>query len=195
MCAMQLIGPSGNAWRGKRIAVLIPCFNEATAIGRVVADLQAALPDAVIFVYDNNSTDGTADAARQAGAVVRHETLQGKGNVVRRMFADVNADIYLLVDGDGTYDASAAPGMVEQLLRDELDMVTGIRIEESSAAYRTGHKFGNRALTRAVANIFGNRCQDMLSGYRVFSRRFVKSYPALASGFEIETELTIHALE
>jgi glycosyltransferase involved in cell wall biosynthesis len=175
--------------------VLIPCFNEAAAIARVVAEFRDALPAAVVHVYDNNSTDGTADIARQAGAVVRHESLQGKGNVVRRMFADVEADVYLLVDGDGTYDAAAAPGLVNRLLQDDLDMVTGVRIAGSAKAYRPGHRFGNRLLTGLVARIFGNRCADMLSGYRVFSRRFVKSFPALASGFEIETELTVHALE
>src|SRR5262249_23708113 len=148
-----------------------------------------------IYVYDNNSTDGTPDLGRNAGAVVRREPLQGKGNVVRRMFADVEADVYVLVDGDGTYDAAAAPDLVTRLLRDELDMVTGVRVAGSAAAYRLGHAFGNRALTRVVASIFGNRCADMLSGYRVFSRRFVKSFPALAAGFEIETELTVHALE
>jgi glycosyltransferase involved in cell wall biosynthesis len=184
-----------EARRGPRVAVLIPCYNEAVAIGRVVADFKSALPQATLFVYDNNSTDETAEVARHAGAVVRREPLQGKGNVVRRMFADVEADVYVLVDGDGTYDASAAPVLVERLLRDDLDMVTGVRIADSSSAYRLGHKFGNRALTGVVANIFGDRCADMLSGYRAFSRRFVKSFPALAAGFEIETELTVHALE
>ncbi len=186
---------SRDARRIASIAVLIPCFNEAVAIGRVLAELRKALPKAALFVYDNNSTDGTVDAARQAGATVRREPLQGKGNVVRRMFADIEADVYVLLDGDGTYDASAAPAMVERLLHDELDMVTGIRVADSTSAYRLGHEFGNRALTRVVANIFGDRCADMLSGYRVFSRRFVKSFPALAKGFEIETELTVHALE
>ncbi|HEV7609032.1 MAG TPA: glycosyltransferase [Steroidobacteraceae bacterium] len=186
---------SRDARRDLRIAVLIPCYNEAVTVGRVVAELRNALPKATVFVYDNNSTDGTKEAARQAGALVRSERLQGKGNVVRRMFADVEADVYLLIDGDGTYDASAAPQLVDCLLRDELDMVTGVRIANSSSAYRLGHQFGNRALTGVVANIFGNRCGDMLSGYRAFSRRFVKSFPALAVGFEIETELTVHALE
>jgi glycosyltransferase involved in cell wall biosynthesis len=184
-----------EARRGPRIAVLIPCYNEAVAIGRVVTDFRSALPQSSIFVYDNNSTDETCDVARKAGAVVRREPLQGKGNVVRRMFADIEADVYVLVDGDGTYDASAAPTLVERLLGDDLDMVTGIRVADSSSAYRLGHKLGNRALTGVVANIFGDRCADMLSGYRAFSRRFVKSFPALAAGFEIETELTVHALE
>ncbi len=178
-----------------RIAVLIPCFNEEAAIGTVVADFRAALPEAVIHVYDNNSTDGTAAAARAAGAVVRHEALQGKGHVVRRMFADVEADIYVLVDGDDTYEAAAAPRMV-QLLRDQgLDMVNGARSGGGAAAYRPGHRFGNRVLTGLVAAVFGNRVRDLLSGYRVFSRRFVKSFPALAGGFETETEFTVHALE
>jgi glycosyltransferase involved in cell wall biosynthesis len=181
--------------RAPRIAVLIPCFNEAVAIARVISDLQNALPQATVYVYDNNSTDKTAEVARQSGAVVRREPLQGKGNVVRRMFADIEADVYLLIDGDATYDATSAPAMVERLLNDELDMVTGVRIADSSSAYRLGHEYGNRALTGVVASIFGNRCGDMLSGYRAFSRRFVKSFPALAAGFEIETELTVHALE
>jgi hypothetical protein len=179
---------------GPRIAVLIPCFNEAAAIGTVVADFQAALPGATVFVYDNNSTDGTATAARAAGAVVRHETLQGKGHVVRRMFADIEADIYVLVDGDDTYEAAAAPRMVALLREGGLDMVNGAR-SGGSAAYRPGHRFGNRVLTGLVSAVFGDRITDVLSGYRVFSRRFVKSFPALAGGFETETEFTVHALE
>lgn len=178
-----------------RVAVLIPCHNEAVAIPKVVADFRAALPGATIHVYDNNSTDGTAAAARAAGAVVRREGLQGKGHVVRRMFADVEADIYILVDGDDTYDAAAAPAMVARLLADGLDMVVGTRAADIAAAYRPGHRLGNRVLTGMVAAIFGNRVSDMLSGYRVFSRRFVKSFPALATGFETETEFTVHALE
>ena len=178
-----------------RVAVLIPCHNEAVAIPKVVADFRAALPGATIHVYDNNSTDGTAAAARVAGAVVRREGLQGKGHVVRRMFADVEADIYILVDGDDTYDAAAAPAMVARLLADGLDMVVGTRATDIAAAYRPGHRLGNRALTGMVAAIFGDRVRDMLSGYRVFSRRFVKSFPALATGFETETEFTVHALE
>jgi glycosyltransferase involved in cell wall biosynthesis len=196
MYAMPSLEPlTREARGGPRIAVLIPCYNEAVAIGRVIAEFRSALPQAILFVYDNNSTDGTAEVARKAGAVVRREPLQGKGNVVRRMFADVEADVYVLVDGDGTYDASAAPALIERLLHDELDMVTGVRLADSASAYRLGHQFGNRALTGVVANIFGDRCADMLSGYRAFSRRFVKSFPALAAGFEIETELTVHALE
>jgi len=178
-----------------RVAVLIPCHNEAVAIPKVVADFRAALPGATIHVYDNNSTDGTAAAARGAGAVVRREGLQGKGHVVRRMFADVEADIYILVDGDDTYDAAAAPAMVARLLADGLDMVVGTRATDIAAAYRPGHRLGNRALTGMVAAIFGDRVSDMLSGYRAFSRRFVKSFPALATGFETETEFTVHALE
>jgi glycosyltransferase involved in cell wall biosynthesis len=178
-----------------RIAILIPCHNEAVAIERVVLDFRRHLPRATIFVYDNNSTDGTSDIARAAGAVVRRERLQGKGNVVRRMFADIEADIYILVDGDDTYDASAAPAMVQMLVDEHLDMVNATRKAVSDVAYRRGHAFGNAMLTGVVARIFGNRIGDMLSGYRVFSRRFVKSFPALASGFETETEFTVHALE
>jgi glycosyltransferase involved in cell wall biosynthesis len=177
------------------IAVLVPCYNEEIAIRGVVESFRAALPAATIFVYDNNSRDRTAQVAREAGAVVRIERLQGKGNVVRRMFADIEADIFILVDGDGTYDASSAPALVQKLLDESLDMVNAIRVEKSVAAYRAGHRLGNRVLTGCVAQIFGSRSSDMLSGYRVFSRRFVKSFPALAQGFEIETELTVHALE
>jgi hypothetical protein len=178
-----------------RVAVLIPCFNEAAAIAKVIADFRAALPDAVIYVYDNNSRDGTVAVARQAGAIVRSERQQGKGHVVRRMFADVEADVYVLTDGDDTYDASAAPDMVHRLLHQRLDMVTGTRVAAVEAAYRRGHRLGNRVLTGIVRNIFGDRVTDLLSGYRVLSRRFVKSFPALSAGFEIETEFTVHALE
>lgn len=178
-----------------QIAVLIPCYNEVVAIPRVVAAFRAALPDATIHVYDNNSTDGTRAAAEAAGALVRTEPQQGKGNVVRRMFADIEADIYVLVDGDDTYDAAAAPAMVAMLQGDRLDMVTAIRVTEIVAAYRPGHRFGNLMLTGMVRLIFGDRITDMLSGYRAFSRRFVKSFPALAQGFETETEFTVHALE
>jgi glycosyltransferase involved in cell wall biosynthesis len=177
------------------IAVLIPCFNEATTIPKVIMDFRRALPDATIFVYDNASTDDTSRLAREAGGVVRQEPLRGKGNVVRRMFADIEADVYVLVDGDDTYDANMAPVMIERLLEDTLDMVSGVRVSEAEAAYRSGHRFGNRMLTGVVASIFGNRLSDMLSGYRVFSRRFVKSFPALSAGFEIETEFSIHALQ
>ncbi len=177
------------------IAVLVPCYNEAAAIAKVVEDFAAALPHATIYVYDNCSTDRTAEVARDAGAVVMIEPLRGKGNVVRRMFADVEADIYLLVDGDDTYEAAAAPALVERLVGENLDMVSGARANYGEGAYRPGHRFGNALLSGIVAVVFGNRFKDMLSGYRVFSRRFVKSFPALASGFEIETELTVHALE
>ncbi len=178
-----------------RIAVLIPCFNEEAAIAGVVGDFHRVLPSAVIYVYDNNSTDNTRRVAASAGAIVRSEHLQGKGNVVRRMFADVEADAYVLVDGDGTYDADSAPPMVARLIGESLDMVNGARVATTARAYRPWHAVGNRVLTGAVAVIFGDRIRDMLSGYRVLSRRFVKSFPALATGFETETELTVHALE
>ncbi len=177
------------------VAILIPCFNEAAAIGKVVADFRAALPDAVVYVYDNNSSDGTVDIARDAGAVVRRECRQGKGHVIRRMFADIEALIYVLVDGDDTYDASAAAAMVALLREEQLDMVNGCRVTRGAGGYRPGHRFGNVLFTTIVANIFGRQLTDMLSGYRVFSRRFVKSFPALSSGFETETEFSVHALD
>jgi glycosyltransferase involved in cell wall biosynthesis len=177
-----------------RIAVLVPCYNEGDTIGRVVADFRAALPTATVYVYDNNSRDETIARARAAGAVVRSETLQGKGNVVRRMFGDIEADIYVMVDGDATYDAFAAPELVDRLITGCLDMVVGRRVHHEEAAYRSGHRFGNQLFTGAVATLFGKRFSDILSGYRVFSRRFVKSFPALTTGFDIETELTVHAL-
>ena len=178
-----------------RLAVLVPCFNEAKSVGQVVDAFRTALPTAEIFVYDNNSTDRTVEVARATGAIVRTEPLQGKGNVVRRMFADIDADIYVLVDGDDTYEAEAAPKLIDLLVDEGLDMVTGCRVTEVKEAYRPGHRFGNWMLTNLVTGIFGRRTKDMLSGYRVFSRRFVKSFPALSRGFEIETELTVHALE
>jgi glycosyltransferase involved in cell wall biosynthesis len=178
-----------------RLAVLVPCYNEVQSIAKVVADFRAALPEATVYVYDNNSTDGTVDAARQAGAVVRREAYQGKGHVVRRMFNDVEADIYVLVDGDATYDAPSAPGMIAKLIDERLDMVVAARLDRDAAAYRRGHRAGNRLLTAFVAHMFGRSFSDILSGYRAFSRRFVKSFPILSGGFEIETELTIHALE
>ena len=186
---------SGGVQTGPRVAVLIPCYNEVVAVPKVIADFRRALPNATIYVYDNNSRDGTAEAARASGAVVRRETLQGKGHVIRRAFADVEADIYVLVDGDDTYDAAAAPEMVRLLAEDRLDMVVGTRVTDIAAAYRPGHRLGNRLLSGLVRAVFGDRISDMLSGYRVFSRRFVKSFPALAGGFETETEFTIHALD
>jgi glycosyltransferase involved in cell wall biosynthesis len=178
-----------------QVAVLVPCYNEEKAIAKVVADFRGALPEAAIYVYDNNSKDNTVEAASRAGAVVRRETYQGKGHVVRRMFNDVEADIYVLVDGDATYDAPSAPSMIARLLEDRLDMVVATRVDQEEAAYRRGHRTGNWLLTGFVAHVFGQAFTDILSGYRVFSRRFVKSFPILSGGFEIETELTIHALE
>ena len=180
----------------KKIAVLLPCYNEAAAISDVVKAFKASLPEADIYVYDNNSTDDTAEVAKNAGAIVRHETQKGKGNVIRRMFADINADIYLVADGDLTYDASAAPRLIEKLITDNLDMVVGTRIDnKQSDIYRSGHRFGNTLFNRVVQFLFGNRFTDILSGYRVFSKRFVKSFPALSRGFDTEVELTIHSLE
>ncbi|MHB1587465.1 MAG: glycosyltransferase family 2 protein [Acidiferrobacteraceae bacterium] len=176
------------------IAILIPARNEAAALPRVIKGLREALPTATIYVYDNNSTDGTAEIATGLGAVVRREREQGKGHVVRRMFSDIEASVYLLVDGDDTYSAAAAPRLVQTLLDERCDMVNARRVHADARAYRLGHATGNRVLTGLVAGIFGARIQDILSGYRVFSRRFVKSFPALSTGFEIETELTIHAL-
>ena len=180
---------------GSRIAVLLPCFNEEATIATVIADFRAALPAASIIVYDNNSSDRTADVARAAGAEVRTERRQGKGHVVRRMFADIEADIYVLADGDATYHAASAPRMIALLRTEYLDMVVGVRIEQDKAAYRIGHRLGNQVLTGFLATMFGNSFKDILSGYRVFSRRFVKSFPMLSDGFEIETELSVHALE
>lgn len=181
--------------RGARVAVLIPCFNEEIAIGRVVEEMRRSLPDATVYVYDNNSRDQTVSVASAAGALVRHERKQGKGNVVRRMFSDIEADAYVLVDGDATYDAASARMMVDRLLDEQLDMVVGRRTSTIEDAYRAGHRFGNVMLTSFVAWLFGKSFTDILSGYRVFSKRFVKSFPALAKGFETETELTVHALE
>jgi glycosyltransferase involved in cell wall biosynthesis len=175
--------------------VLVPCCNEEATIAKVVQDFKAALPSAAVFVYDNNSQDRTVERATAAGARVYHEPLQGKGNVVRRMFSDIEADVYVLVDGDDTYEAACAGPMVERLLHERLDMLNGTRVTEIAGAYRRGHRMGNTMLSRLVRRTFGDRIKDMLSGYRVFSRRFVKSFPVLSSGFEIETELTIHALE
>ncbi len=177
-----------------KVAVLVPCYNEEAAIAKVVADFRAALPEAAVYVYDNNSKDQTSARAREAGAVVRSETRQGKGNVVRRMFADIEADIYVLVDGDDTYDAGASPRMIAQMIADGADLLTARRIHTDAAAYRPGHVLGNRMLTGLTALLFNVHLSDMLSGYRVFSRRFVKSFPFTAEGFAIETELTVHAV-
>jgi glycosyltransferase involved in cell wall biosynthesis len=178
-----------------RIAVLLPCYNEDAAIAQTVAGFRAALPSATIYVYDNNSKDRTIEVARAAGAIVRSERMQGKGNVVRRMFADVDADIYVMADGDATYDAEAAPQLVGRLIDEQLDMVVGSRLTQQDAAYRRGHVMGNKLLTGMLAQLFGRSFTDILSGYRVFSRRFVKSFPVLSGGFEIETEISVHALE
>ena len=178
-----------------RIAVLLPCYNEEAAIGQVIAGFRKALPGAAIYVYDNNSRDRTMELAAKAGATVRAERMQGKGHVVRRMFADVEADVYVMADGDLTYDPKAAPAMVAQLLGDRLDMVVGTRQHEAKAAYRGGHVIGNRLFTGLLARLFGRSFSDIFSGYRVFSRRFVKSFPVLSEGFEIETEMSVHALE
>ncbi len=177
------------------IAVLVPCYNEAAAIEKVVKDFQTALPSARIYVYDNNSTDNTIEVATAAGAIVRRELRKGKGNVVRRMFQDIEADAYVMVDGDDTYDAARAQELVDKLVTDNLDMVVGRRIETHDAAYRAGHRLGNAVLTGLVRKLFDAKIQDMLSGYRVFSRRFVKSFPAFSREFEIETELTVHAMQ
>lgn len=178
-----------------RIAVLLPCYNEEAAIAQTIAGFRDVLPHATIYVYDNNSRDRTVDVARAAGAVVRTERMQGKGHVVRRMFADVDADIYVMADGDLTYDPAPAPAMVERLIEDGLDMIVGTRVHEATEAYRRGHVLGNRAMTGLLASLFGRSFTDIFSGYRVFSRRFVKSFPALSGGFEIETEISVHALE
>jgi glycosyltransferase involved in cell wall biosynthesis len=178
-----------------QVAVMIPCYNEVVTVAAVVKEFQQSLPTAEIYVYDNNSTDGTAAAAAAAGARVRTEPLQGKGHVVRRMFSDIDADVYVLVDGDCTYEAAAAPRMIQTLIEGNLDLINGVRRSTVREAYRPGHRFGNWMLTALVALVFGRRTSDMLTGYRVFSRRFVKSFPSLTSGFEIETEITVHALE
>ena len=178
-----------------RIAILLPCYNEEAAIVRTIEGFRAALPGATIYVYDNNSRDRTIDLARAAGVEVRSERMQGKGNVVRRMFADVDADVYIMADGDLTYDPAAAPAMVKLLLDERLDMVVGTRLHQATDAYRGGHVLGNRLFTGLLAKLFGRSFSDIFSGYRVFSRRFVKSFPVLSEGFEIETEISVHALE
>lgn len=178
-----------------RLAVILPCFNEETAIKTVVTDFQAELPGAVVYVFDNNSTDKTAEVANKAGAIVKNVNLRGKGNVIRRMFADIEADIYIMADGDATYHPQSAINMIQKLISEDLDMVVGIRQHDSEDAYRKGHQLGNRLLTKTMTQLFGYGFTDMLSGYRVFTRRFVKSFPAMSKGFEIETEITVHALE
>jgi glycosyltransferase involved in cell wall biosynthesis len=181
--------------RELQVAVLLPCYNEEAAVAQTVAAFRAALPDARIYVYDNNSSDRTRDEAAAAGAIVRSERMQGKGHVVRRMFADVEADVYVMADGDATYDAAAAPELVRKLVGEQLDMVVGARKSEVEDAYRPGHALGNRLFTGLLASLFGRSFSDIFSGYRVFSRRFAKSFPALSRGFETETEISVHALE
>jgi glycosyltransferase involved in cell wall biosynthesis len=184
-----------NQTTSPTIAVLLPCYNEEATIGATVAGFRAALPSATVYVYDNNSRDRTREIAAEAGAVVRTERQQGKGHVVRRMFADIDADVYIMADGDLTYDPKAAPAMVDLLLADQLDMVVGTRKHEEEKAYRGGHVLGNRIFTGLLSRLFGRSFSDIFSGYRVFSRRFVKSFPVLSEGFEIETEMSVHALE
>ena len=186
---------AGEASVQPRIAVLVPCYNEAATIADVVSDFAQALPEATVWVFDNSSTDATVAEAQKAGAIVRRAPMRGKGNVVRRMFSDVEADVYLLVDGDDTYDATAASMMVRLLLDEGLDMVSAARVSSSADAYRAGHRLGNVALSGVVRMVFGRQFKDMLTGYRAFSRRFVKSFPAHSRGFEIETELTVHTLQ
>jgi glycosyltransferase involved in cell wall biosynthesis len=197
---MMQLNAVNKAWPEERldthhIAVLIPCYNEEATIGATVSGFRDALPLAAIYVYDNSSADRTVEMARRAGAIVRSESRRGKGNVVRRMFADVDADLYVLVDGDATYDAGVAPRLIERAIRERLDFLNAARVSRAAEAFRRGHKFGNYALSGLVRHIFGRQFTDMLSGYKVFSRRFVKSFPAMSIGFEIETELTVHALE
>mgnify|MGYP003600892190 FL=1 len=188
---------TNNNYNGKEIAILVPCYNEEIAVEKVIEDFRRVIPEAKIYIFDNNSSDKTSEVARNAGAIVKFVELKGKGNVVRRMFADVEADIYIMTDGDATYDADSVHLLIDKLLDEDLDMVVGCRVEESkeNENYRAGHRFGNMMLTGTVMKIFGGNFTDMLSGYRAFSRRYVKSFPALAEGFETETELTVHALE
>jgi len=183
------------AQQNLRIAILLPCYNEEAAVAQTVAGFRAALPDAAIYVYDNNSSDRTREVAAAAGAIVRSEKMQGKGHVVRRMFADVEADIYVMADGDATYDSSAAPALVAKLIDEQLDMVVGARKSEVEEAYRRGHVLGNKVFTGLLSSLFGRSFSDIFSGYRIFSRRFAKSFPALSRGFETETEISVHALE
>ncbi len=192
---IQNNSPSSATRSDLDVAVILPCYNEAVAIGETVRQFRAALPDATIYVYDNNSTDDSVKVALEAGARVYSETYQGKGNVVRRMFADVDADVYVMADGDATYDSAAAPELIDMLVSQNLDMVNGARVNEETEAYRRGHKFGNALFSWLVKFFFNSKINDLLSGYRVFSRRFVKSFPAVSNGFEIETELTVHAMQ
>src|SRR3954469_9968210 len=189
------LGDRDLAQQKLRVAVLLPCYNEEAAVAQTVAGFRAALPDATIYVYDNNSSDRTREVAAAAGAIVRSEKMQGKGHVVRRMFADVEADIYVMADGDATYDSSAAPALVARLVDEQLDMVVGARKSEVEAAYRRGHVLGNRLFTGLLSRLFGRSFSDVFSGYRIFSRRFAKSFPARSRGFETETEISVHALE
>ncbi|PKW27177.1 glycosyltransferase family 2 protein [Phycicoccus duodecadis] len=191
----DLTGVGGSEpWSSLRVAAIVPCRNEETAVGQVVDDLHAAVPGIIVYVYDNGSTDRTTDNAEAAGAEVRCEPEPGKGNVIRRALADLDADVYVMVDGDDTYDVAATPEMIQVLLSGPYDQVTGVRVAATSGAYRSGHALGNRMFNRVVSRIFGRPVNDMLSGYRVFSRRFVKSFPAVSRAFEIETELTVHAI-
>jgi glycosyltransferase involved in cell wall biosynthesis len=178
----------------KSVAVLIPCYNEAGAIGRVVASFRERLPDATIYVYDNLSEDDTAKIAKEAGAIVATAKTRGKGAVVRQMFSEVDADIYITVDGDATYDAADAPKMIDALIGEKADMVAAVRQAKSEAAYRVGHKFGNRLFNRILKTLFNSSFRDVFSGYRAFSKRFVKTFPVSSAGFDIEAELSIHAL-
>jgi glycosyltransferase involved in cell wall biosynthesis len=187
--------PQTSFVKNRGIAVLLPCYNEAATVAEVIAGFRRHLPGAIIYVYDNNSTDGTTEVAAAAGAIVRRERYQGKGNVMRRMFADIEADIYVLADGDLTYDASAASRLVDALVSENVDMVVGVRVEAGQAVYRRGHRFGNQMFNWIVAGLFGDAFTDILTGYRVMSRRFVKSFPAASAGFETETELSVHALD
>lgn len=183
--------------KSPQIAVLIPCYNEEYAIAKVVTDFKSVMPDAVVYVYDNNSTDRTAELAEKAGAIVRHEPRQGKGNVVRRMFREIQADCYVMVDGDGTYDPSDAPAMTQLVLNENVDMVVGDRLSTTyfQENKRPFHNLGNRMVRYLINRFWGNDIRDIMSGYRAFSRRFVKLFPIMTQNFEIETEMTIHALD
>jgi glycosyltransferase involved in cell wall biosynthesis len=193
--AAPYLTDSMNNLRNKKVVLIVPCYNEEQTIAQVILAFKKSVPHIACYVFDNNSTDNTVEVATAAGAQVYSVPLQGKGNVVRRMFADVEADVYVMVDGDATYDASVAPDLIQELVSGNLDMVVGSRRSQEVAAYRPGHRWGNKALTGFVSFIFGRAFDDMLSGYRIFSRRYAKSFPAHSKGFEIETELAVHALE